>query len=709
MIPEIHLQLIAQTTGLPFKSVVGTVKLLTEGSSIPFIARYRKEMTGSLDEVEIEKISRQKDKLEELEKRKITVISAIEEQGKMTDALMKRIVNCYDPVELEDIYLPYKKKKKTRAMIAIENGLEPLADLLQKQTFIDVHKEAAKYINKNVPTSTEALSGARDIIAERINENEPARQKIRYLFNKSAILTSALVKNKEQDGQKYKDYFNYSESLDKCPSHRLLAVRRAETEGILRVSIEPNEDDAIQLLNKMFLIEHNDAGEQIALAIKDSYKRLMEPSIETEFRNSSKEKADKEAIEVFTNNLKQLLLEAPLGNKSVMGIDPGFRTGCKVVCLDINGLLIENTTIYPHPPQSDVNKAAKDLIHLVALLDIDAIAIGNGTAGKESFNFVKKIDFGRKLEIFMINENGASIYSASELAREEFPNHDVTVRGSISIARRLMDPLAELIKIDAKSIGVGQYQHDVDQTELKKSLDQTVISCVNSVGINLNTASKHLLQYVSGVGPVLAKNIIEYRTKIGGFSNRKQLLDVPRLGPTSYEQAAGFLRIKQSENPLDNTAVHPESYTIVQKMAKDVNSDIKNLLTNAELRKSIDIKKYVSDKVGMPTLVDIMKELEKPGLDPRGEAKPLDFKDDINIIEDLEIGMVLPGIVTNLTKFGAFVNIGIKQDGMVHISQIANKFIKDPADVLQLSQKVSVKVIEIDMARQRVQLSIKDA
>lgn len=709
MTPEIHLQLITNSTGLPFKSVVGTVKLLAEGNSIPFISRYRKEMTGSLDEVEIEKISRQKDKLEELEKRKTNVISAIEEQGKMTDALMKRIVNCYDPVELEDIYLPYKKKKKTRAMIAIENGLEPLADLLQKQNFIDVHKEAAKYINKNVPTSTDALSGARDIIAERINENEQARQKIRFLFSKSAALTSTLVKNKEQEGQKYKDYFNYSEALDKCPSHRLLAVRRAETEGILRLSIEPNEEDAIQILNKMFVMEHNDASEQIGLAIKDSYKRLMEPSIETEYRNTSKEKADKEAIEVFTNNLKQLLLEAPLGNKKVMGIDPGFRTGCKVVCLDINGLLVENTTIYPNPPQSDVNKSTKDLVHLVDLHEIDAIAIGNGTAGKESINFVKKIDFDRKLEIFMINENGASIYSASEIAREEFPKHDVTVRGSVSIARRLMDPLAELIKIDAKSIGVGQYQHDVDQTELKKSLDQTVISCVNSVGINLNTASKHLLQYVSGVGPVLAKNIIEYRTKIGGFQNRKQLLEVPRLGPTAYEQAAGFLRIKQPEDPLDNTAVHPESYSIVKKMAKDVNSDIQNLLTNAELRKSIDIKKYVTDKVGMPTLVDIMKELEKPGLDPRGEAKPLDFKDDINKIEDLEIGMILPGVVTNLTKFGAFVNIGIKQDGMVHISQIANKFIKDPADVLQLSQNVSVKVIEIDIARQRVQLSIKDA
>lgn len=709
MTPEIHLQLIAQTTGLPFKSVVGTVKLLAEGNSIPFISRYRKEMTGSLDEVEIEKISRQKDKLEELEKRKITVISAIEEQGKMTDALMKRIVNCYDPVELEDIYLPYKKKKKTRAMIAIENGLEPLADLLQKQTFIDVHKEAAKYINKNVLTSNDALSGARDIIAERINENEQARQKIRFLFSKSAALTSTLVKNKEQEGQKYKDYFNYSEALDKCPSHRLLAVRRAETEGILRLSIEPNEEDAIQILNKMFVIEHNDAGEQISLAIKDSYKRLMEPSIETEFRNSSKEKADKEAIQVFTNNLKQLLLEAPLGNSKVMGIDPGFRTGCKVVCLDINGLLLENTAIYPNPPQSDTSKSEKDLLYLVDKYEIDAIAIGNGTAGKESFNFVKKIDFGRKLEIFMINENGASIYSASEIAREEFPKHDVTVRGSVSIARRLMDPLAELIKIDAKSIGVGQYQHDVDQTELKKSLDQTVISCVNSVGININTASKHLLQYVSGVGPVLANNIIEYRTKIGGFQNRKQLLEVPRLGPTAYEQAAGFLRIKQSENPLDNTAVHPESYSIVQKMAKDVNTDIKALLSTPELRKSIDIKQYVSDKIGIPTLVDIMKELEKPGLDPRGEAKPLDFKDDINKIEDLEIGMILPGVVTNLTKFGAFVNIGIKQDGMVHISQIANKFIKDPADVLQLNQKLSVKVIEIDIARQRVQLSIKDA
>ena len=709
MTPEIHINLITQKTGLPRSSVLNTSKLLSEGNSIPFISRYRKEMTGSLDEVSIELISKQMEKLEDLEKRKLTVIQAIEEQGKMTDLLMKRITLCYDPIELEDIYLPYKKKKKTRAMIAIENGLEPLAILLTEQNYIDTKKEAKRYLNEKVPSAEDALAGARDIIAEWINENEQARQKIRFLFRKSATLSTSLVKGKEAEGQKYKDYFSYTEALEKCPSHRMLAIRRAEDEGILRINIEPEESEAILILNNIFIKENNDAGQQVMMAIKDSYKRLMEPSIETEFRNLSKEKADLEAIKVFTNNLKQLLLEAPLGNKSILGLDPGFRTGCKVVCLDNTGQLIHNTTIYPHPPQSETTNSAKDLIHLVELYKIEAIAIGNGTAGKESFNFIKKLQFPTSVEIFMVNESGASIYSASEIAREEFPNYDVTVRGSVSIARRLQDPLAELIKIDPKSIGVGQYQHDVDQAELRKSLDQTVINCVNSVGINLNTASKHLLNYVSGVGPVLAKNIIEYRSKIGGFRNRKQLKEVPRLGPNAFEQCAGFLRIHHSDNPLDNTAVHPETYHIVEKMAKDLSVDLTELVQNHEIRRRINIQNYITDKVGIPTLKDIVKELEKRGLDPRGEAKPMEFKDNINTMNDLEIGMVMPGVVTNITKFGAFVDIGIKQDGLVHVSRIANKFVKDPADVLQLNQQVNVKVMEIDLDRKRIHLSIKDA
>ncbi len=709
MTDNIHIDLIAQSTGILARFVSNTIKLLTEGNSIPFISRYRKEMTGSLDEVAIGNISKQLDKLRELEKRKQTVVAAIEEQGKMTDALLKRITNCYDATELEDIYLPYKKKKKTRAMIAVENGLEQLAQLLSKQTFTDIAREATAFITDKVPTAEDALSGARDIIAEWINENEEARQKIRVLFKKSAILSTSLIKGKEAEAQKYKDFFNSSEPLAKCPSHRMLAVRRAEAEGNIRVSISPSMEDAILILERIFVKNNSDSALQVKLALQDSYKRLMEPSIETEFRNLSKEKADEEAIKVFANNLMQLLLEAPLGNKAIMGLDPGFRTGCKLVCLDNNGQLLRNSTIYPHPPQSDTKGASKEILHLVALFDIEAIAIGNGTAGKESFNFVKNLDFGRPVEIYLVNESGASIYSASEVAREEFPDQDVTVRGSVSIARRLQDPLAELIKIDPKSIGVGQYQHDVDQAELKRSLDQTVINCVNSVGINLNTASKHLLTYVSGVGPVLAKNIIAYRNKAGGFTDRRQLLEVPRLGPAAYEQAAGFLRVVNPENPLDNTAVHPESYHIVEKMAHDLSVSVEDLIGNPVLRKKIDIREYVTEKTGLPTLQDIMKELEKPGLDPRGNASPVDFKDNINSMDDIEVGMVMTGIVTNLTKFGAFVDIGIKQDGLVHISQIADKYIKDPADVLKLNQRVQVKVLEIDRERKRIHLSIKHA
>ncbi len=707
MIENKHIQILHSRLNLAFKGIENTIKLLNEGATIPFISRYRKELTGSLDEVEVAAISDQYKKLLELEKRKETIINAIEEQGKMTDALMKRILETYDATELEDIYLPYKEKKKTRAMIAIENGLEPLAKKIMQQAYIDVKKEASAYLNDKVQTVEDALGGAKDIIAEWVNENEQARQKVRYLFNKSAVMTTKMIKGKEIEGSKFKDYFDFTEPLSKCPSHRILAARRGEDEGFLRVSITPNEDP-LPILESLYVKEHNDCGILIKEAIEDSYKRLMEPSIENEYRNISKEKADKEAIKVFVDNLRQLLLEAPLGQKRVMGIDPGFRTGCKVVCLDNNGDLLHNNTIYPHTAGANNNNAAKDIQHLVHLYAIDAIAVGNGTAGKETVSFLKKISFEDPIDIFMVNESGASIYSASEIAREEFPDYDLTVRGAVSIGRRLMDPLAELIKIDAKSIGVGQYQHDVDQSELRKSLDLTVESCVNKVGVNLNTASKHLLTYISGVGPALAQNIVKYRSEIGKYTSRKQLKKVPRLGEGAYEQCAGFLRIREADNPLDNTAVHPESYHIVEQMAKDLGTDIKSLIKDKELRSKVQLKDYVTTKTGMPTLLDIMAELEKPGLDPRGEASPVEFNDQINTMEDLEIGMVLPGIVTNITKFGAFVNIGVKQDGMVHISHIANKFVKDPADVLQLNQKVTVKVMDIDFERKRIQLSMKD-
>lgn len=707
MIESKHLQILHSRLNLPLRGIENTIKLLNEGATIPFISRYRKELTGSLDEVEVAAIADQYHKLLELEKRKETIINAIEEQGKMTDTLMKRILETYDATELEDIYLPYKKKKKTRAMIAIENGLEPLAKKIMQQAYIDVNMLASTYLNDKVPTVADALSGAKDIIAEWVNENEQARQKVRYLFNKSAVLVTKMVKGKEIEGSKFKDYFEYSEPLSKCPSHRILAARRGEDEGVLRVSITPNEDP-LPVLESLYIKEYNDCGVIVREAIADAYKRLMEPSIENEYRNISKERADKEAIKVFVDNLRQLLLEAPLGQKRVMGIDPGFRTGCKVVCLDNNGDLLHNATIYPHTAGATNNNSAKDIQHLVHLYAIDAIAVGNGTAGKETVSFLKKISFEDEIDIFMVNESGASIYSASEIAREEFPDYDLTVRGAVSIGRRLMDPLAELIKIDAKSIGVGQYQHDVDQAELRKSLDLTVESCVNKVGVNLNTASKHLLTYISGVGPSLAQNIVKYRSEIGKYSSRKQLKKVPRLGDSAFEQCAGFLRIREAENPLDNTAVHPESYHIVEQMAKDLGTDVKTLIKDKEVRSKIQLKNYVTDKIGMPTLLDIIGELEKPGLDPRGEASPVDFNDQINTMEDLAIGMVLPGIVTNITKFGAFVNIGVKQDGMVHISHIANKFVKDPADVLQLNQKVTVKVMDIDFDRKRIQLSMKD-
>lgn len=704
----IHIRIIADLLHIPNRKVESTLKLLEEGATIPFISRYRKEVTGSLDEVQIANIQQEAKKLADLEKRRESILSSIEEQGKLTDTLRKRIESTYNPTELEDIYLPYKRKRKTRASKAKEKGLEPLANMLFIQRSQNVQDLAKKFLNEQVADIEEALQGARDIIAERINEDERARNKIRHVFKRDAIVTSKVARGKDEEGEKYKDYFKYEEALKRIPSHRLLAIRRGEEEGFLRVSITPaDEERATYQLEREYLVGHGSATQQVKKAIHDCYKRLLAPSIETEFRNLAKEIADKEAIDVFAENLRQLLLSAPLGQQRVLGLDPGYRTGCKVVCLDESGSLLHNTTIYPHPPKSDTWRATKDLKHLVKQFNIQAIAVGNGTAGRETLALCKKIDFGKPLQVYMVNENGASIYSASEIARQEFPDHDVTVRGAVSIARRLMDPLAELVKIDPKSIGVGQYQHDVNQTRLKESLDRVVESCVNSVGINLNTASQHLLTYVSGLGPALAKNIVTYRTENGAFKTRTELKKVKRMGAKGFEQAAGFLRIRAAKNPLDNTAVHPESYHIVKQMAKDLGCTIQALIDDADLRKKINLQKYVSDTVGLPTLNDIMKELAKPGLDPRGQAKTFEFAN-IKTIEDLYTGMVVPGIVTNITNFGVFVDIGIKENGLIHVSQLANRFVKNPADVVSLQQEVQVKVSSVDVKRGRVQLSMKD-
>ncbi len=701
-------QIISQSLNLPVKKVENTIGLLEEGATIPFISRYRKEVTGSLDEVQVADIQQELKKLQDLDKRRETVLKTIEEQGKLTDELRKRIESCWDPTELEDIYLPYKPKRKTRASIAREKGLQPLATAIFEQKNNDVPGLAKAYLNDQVPSLEDALQGARDIIAEWVNEDEQARQKVRFAFQKTAEISSKLVKGKEKEAAKYKDYFSFSEPLKHCPSHRLLAMRRGEDEGFLRLTIAPDEEEVLNRLEYQFIKGRGEAASQVKEALHDSFNRLLAPSIETEFRNISKEKADEEAIKVFVENLRQLLLSAPLGQKRVLGLDPGFRTGCKVVVLNENGDLMQNTAIFPHPPQSDEFMAKRVLQDLVDKFQIDAIAVGNGTAGRETIDLCHKIQFNRPVQVFSVNEAGASIYSASDVAREEFPDHDVTVRGAVSIGRRLMDPLAELVKIDPKSIGVGQYQHDVNQTKLKESLDRTVESCVNSVGINLNTASKHLLTYVSGLGPALAQNIVQFRSENGQFTSRQQLKKVARMGDKAFEQCAGFLRIRAAKNPLDNTAVHPESYHIVEQMAKDLGVSVEEILAKPELRKQIDLKKYVSEKAGLPTLTDILKELDKPGLDPRGEAKAFEFGN-VRSIEDLSVGMVLPGIVTNITNFGAFVDIGVKQDGMVHISQLANKFVKNPADVVSLNQEVRVKVMEVDLARKRVQLSMKEA
>ena len=702
--------MIAAAMKLQEHRVENTLKLLQGGATIPFISRYRKEATGGMDEVQISEINDRYEKLCELAKRKETIISTIEEQGKMTAELRSRIDNCWDSTELEDIYLPFKPKRKTRAEAARQKGLEPLAIILMMQRENNLMAKAAQFVKGEVKDEEDALKGARDIIAEQVNEDERARNQVRNIFTRQAIITAKVVKGKEkeEDAAKYRDYFDFSEPLKRCTSHRLLAIRRGEAEGILKVTISPEEDEeCTDRLERQFVRGNGECSSQVAEAVKDAYKRLLKPAIETEFSALSKEKADEEAIRVFAENLRQLLLAPPLGQKRVMGIDPGFRTGCKVVCLDAQGTLLHNEAIYPHPPKSEEALAARKIVKLVEQYKIEAIAIGNGTASRETERFVTSQRYDREVQVFVVSEDGASIYSASKTAREEFPDYDVTVRGAVSIGRRLMDPLAELVKIDAKSIGVGQYQHDVDQTKLKESLDRTVESCVNLVGVNLNTASKHLLTYVSGLGPSLAQNIVDYRTENGPFASRKELLKVPRMGAKAFEQCAGFLRIPGANNPLDNSAVHPESYAIVEKMAKDMKCTVADLIKDKELRAKIDIKKYVTDTVGLSTLNDIMKELDKPGRDPRQQIQVFEFDKDVKTLDDLREGMELPGIVTNITNFGCFVDIGIKENGLVHISQLADKFVSDPTTVVSIHQHVRVRVLGIDHERKRVQLTMK--
>jgi uncharacterized protein len=679
------------------------LELLNEGATIPFIARYRKDRTGALDEVQIQNIQDEAKFQKEFSERKAFIEKTITEQGKMTEALQSKINAATSLTELEDIYLPYKPKRKTKAQTARENGLEPLALLLLEQGNISLANEVLAFITENVKTADEALQGARDIIAEMVNEDAVVRSKMRKLFEDTATVQSKVLNDKETEGVKYKDYYDFSEPINKIPSHRMLAVMRGFMEGILRMSISPVEEDALAIIEKIHLKSNNEAGEQVKKAVKDAYRRLLQPSLESEFRMALKTKADEEAITVFAENLRQLMLSSPLGSKRLLAIDPGYRTGCKIVCLDDKGSLKKTDLMYIHEPGKLIS-AEHTVRSLVQQYDIQSIAIGDGTAGRETEQFIKKLNLG--LPIFLVNEDGASIYSASEIAREEFPEQDITVRGAVSIGRRLMDPLAELVKIDPKSIGVGQYQHDVNQVRLKERLDQTVVSCVNLVGVNLNTASKHLLSYVSGIGPSIAENIVNYRTELGGFTSRKQLLKVPRLGSKAYEQCAGFLRIKDGENPLDASSVHPEVYEVVNQMARDMGIDVKALIGNEEAIKQLDTKKYISGTIGEHTIKDILNELKKPGLDPRSEAQAFEFAN-IYSIEDVSVGMVVPGVVTNITRFGAFVDIGVKQDGLVHVSEISHTYITDPNEALKLNQKVTVKVTEIDIPRKRIALSIK--
>jgi len=703
---EIFSKMIATALNIAVRQVENTLSLLNGGATIPFISRYRKEATGGLDEVQIGEIKERYDKLTEIAKRKETILKTIEEQGKLTADLKKRIEACWDATELEDIYLPYKPKRKTRAEAARQKGLEPLATILMMQRENNLMARVRTFIKGDVKDEEDALKGARDIIAEQVSEDERSRNQLRNQFNRQAIISSKVVKGKEEEAAKYKDYFDFSEPLKRCTSHRLLAIRRGEAEGLLKVSISPDDEECTERLERNYVRGNNECSQQVKEAVRDAYKRLLKPSIETEFAALSKEKADEEAIRVFAGNLRQLLLAPPLGQKRVMGIDPGYRTGCKVVCLDAQGNLLHNETIYPHPPKSEHGVSVRKLTKLVEQYAIEAIAIGNGTASRETEAFVTSQRYDRKLQVFVVSEDGASIYSASKIAREEFPEYDVTVRGAVSIGRRLMDPLAELVKIDAKSIGVGQYQHDVDQTALKKSLDTTVESCVNSVGVNLNTASRHLLTYVSGLGPTLAQNIVDYRAENGAFTSRKELMKVPRMGAKAFEQCAGFLRIPGAKNPLDNSAVHPESYAVVEHIAKDMKCSVEDLIKNKELRNKIDIKKYVTDQVGLPTLTDILAELEKPGRDPRQAIKVFEFDKNVKTIDDLKVGMTLPGIVTNITNFGCFVDVGIKENGLVHVSQLCREFVSDPTTVVSIHQHVQVKVIGIDMERKRISMTM---
>ena len=719
---NIFAHLIASALNLQEKAVANTISLLEEGCTIPFISRYRKERTGGLDEVQIAAISDRFNKLQEIQKRKETITKTITDLEKMTPELQKRIEDCWNTTELEDIYLPYKPKRRTRAQVAREQGLEPLAKILMLQRERDPERAAERFVKGDViATPADALKGAQDIIAENISEDERSRQQLRNAFSRQAIITSKVIKAKADtdEAAKYSDYFDWQEPLKRCSSHRLLAMRRGEDEGILRISISPNDEEACDRLKRHYVYGNTPCGQLVAEAVEDGYKRLLKPAIETEYATISKEKADEEAIRVFAENLRQLLLGAPLGQKRVMGIDPGFRTGCKVVCLDAQGNLLHHEAIFPHPPVNKRTESSVAIQKMIKKYQIEAISIGNGTASRETETFIKDVLAGRynidvtkesktvNPQVFVVSEAGASVYSASKIARDEFPDEDVTVRGAVSIGRRLMDPLAELVKIDPKSIGVGQYQHDVDQTKLKQSLDQTVESCVNSVGVNLNTASQHLLMYVSGLGPTLAKNIVEFRKENGAFNSRAQLKKVPRLGPSAYQQCAGFLRIPGARNPLDNSAVHPESYSIVEQMAKDHGCTVADLINNKEKRDEIDIRQYITEEVGIPTLTDILKELEKPGLDPREQLEEFEFDKNVSTIDDLIEGMVLPGIVTNITNFGAFVDIGVHHDGLVHISQMANRRVAHPLDVVKLHQHIRVRVIEVDHRRNRISLSMK--
>ena len=717
---QIFATLISKATGINERQISNTIQLLEEGCTIPFISRYRKEATGSLDEVQVASINDNLDKYKELAKRKETILKTIEEQGKLSDELKKRIEMSWDSTELEDIYLPFKPKRKTRAEAARQKGLEPLATfLLLQDPHADVAKKAKSYINneKGVNSVEEAIQGAQDIIAEMASESEEARNAVRFDFKKGAVITSSKVKPKtkseeeekewEEKAQKYRDYFDFSERLSRCASHRLLAMRRGEAEGVLKVSISGDDNKCLDRLDRIFLRNSSKSAELVWDAVEDAFKRLIKPSIETEYANISKEKADKEAIRIFVKNLEQLLMSAPLGQKRVLALDPGFRTGCKVVCLDAEGNLLHNEAIYPHPPKNEKAAAAGKILSLVRQYKIEAISIGNGTASRETEDFIRGLGLPADIQIFVVSEDGASIYSASKVAREEFPDYDVTVRGAVSIGRRLMDPLAELVKIDPSSIGVGQYQKDVDQKELKHSLDQTVEMCVNKVGVNVNTASKHLLTYISGLGPAIAQNIVNYRAENGAFTSRRELLKVPKLGPKAFEQAAGFLRVSGGKQPLDNSAVHPESYAIVEKMAKDIKSTVAELMADKELRGKININNYVTDKVGLPTLQDIMQELDKPGRDPRQQLTVFEFCKDVKELEDVQVGMILPGIITNITNFGCFVDVGVHTKGLVHISELSDTYVKDPADYVQLHQHVTVKVIGIDLKRGRMQLSMK--